>query len=47
MEESLFCPNCGMLKDNCNCGKFQNKNKDKIPKVYSIKDNCIDNERIE
>lgn len=25
MTDSLFCPNCGMLKDNCVCGKYKNK----------------------
>ncbi len=29
MEDSLFCPNCGMLKDNCTCGKFKKNNKEK------------------
>ena len=22
MSDSLFCPNCGMLKKNCVCGKY-------------------------
>ncbi|OWT33262.1 ATP-dependent helicase [Methanobrevibacter sp. 87.7] len=27
MTDSLFCPNCGMLKENCVCGKYKNSNK--------------------
>ena len=25
MPDSIFCPNCGMLKDNCKCGKYPSK----------------------
>ena len=25
MSNSMFCPNCGMLKSNCTCGKYPNK----------------------
>ena len=25
MSNSLFCPNCGMLKSNCTCGKYSKK----------------------
>ncbi|MBE6499081.1 MAG: ATP-dependent DNA helicase [Methanobrevibacter thaueri] len=25
MSNSMFCPNCGMLKNNCNCGKYSNE----------------------
>ena len=24
MSNSMFCPNCGMLKSNCTCGKYSN-----------------------
>lgn len=30
MSDSIFCPNCGMLKSNCTCGK-SSKNKSKGP----------------
>ena len=30
MSNSLFCPNCGMLKSNCTCGKYS-KNKSRGP----------------
>ena len=26
MSKSIFCSNCGMLKENCTCGKYENKN---------------------
>ena len=25
MSNSMFCPNCGMLKSNCTCGISSNK----------------------
>ena len=30
MSNSMFCPNCGMLKSNCTCGKYSS-NKSKGP----------------
>ena len=30
MSNSMFCPNCGMLKSNCTCGKYSS-NKPKQP----------------
>ena len=30
MSNSIFCPNCGMLKSNCTCGKYS-KNESKGP----------------
>lgn len=27
MSNSIFCPNCGMLKENCVCGSYEKKNK--------------------
>ena len=25
MSNSIFCPNCGMLKSNCTCGNYSKK----------------------
>ena len=36
MSDSLFCPNCGMLKKNCVCGKYV---ADRTKKPYQKKDN--------
>ena len=27
MSNSVFCPNCGMLKENCVCGTYKRKNR--------------------
>ena len=36
MSDSLFCPNCGMLKKNCVCGKYV---ADRTKKPYQKKEN--------
>lgn len=38
MSDSLFCPNCGMLKKNCVCGKYV---ADRTKKPYQKKDKNI------
>ena len=51
MSNSMFCPNCGMLKSNCTCPtnlfSFSKKRKssildDEIPEVYSVDDHKLD-----
>ena len=33
---SLFCPDCGMLRKDCVCGKYSNKSMDKAKKILSL-----------
>ena len=44
MTDSLFCPNCGMLKENCICGKYKNSNKSNSLDDFSNKkpNNIVD-----
>ncbi|MDD5960267.1 MAG: ATP-dependent DNA helicase [Methanobrevibacter wolinii] len=44
MTDSLFCPNCGMLKENCVCGKYKNSNKSNSLDDFSNKkpNNIVD-----
>ena len=44
MTDSLFCPNCGMLKENCVCGKYKNSNKSNSLDDFSNKkpNNAVD-----
>lgn len=44
MTDSLFCPNCGMLKENCVCGKYKNSNKSNSLDDFSNKkpNNMVD-----
>ena len=37
MSNSLFCPNCGMLKTNCTCGNSTNKKSKGPTNLFSFK----------
>ena len=37
MSNSLFCPNCGMLKTNCTCGNSSNKKSKGPTNLFSFK----------
>ncbi|MBE6503506.1 MAG: ATP-dependent DNA helicase [Methanobrevibacter sp.] len=36
MSNSMFCPNCGMLKSNCTCGKYENEGEDSSTNLFSF-----------
>ncbi|WP_305515521.1 helicase C-terminal domain-containing protein [Methanobrevibacter sp. V14] len=36
MSNSMFCPNCGMLKSNCTCGKYNNDKPKKPTNLFSF-----------
>lgn len=37
MSDSIFCPNCGMLKSNCTCGKSRNNKSGGSTSLFSFK----------
>ena len=37
MSDSIFCPNCGMLKSNCTCGNSSNKKSKGPTNLFSFK----------
>ena len=36
MSNSMFCPNCGMLKSNCTCGKYEDEESNKSTNLFSF-----------
>ena len=36
MSDSIFCPNCGMLKSNCTCGKYSNNKSKGSTNLFSF-----------
>ena len=36
MSNSIFCPNCGMLKSNCTCGMSRNKKSSGPTNLFSF-----------
>ena len=36
MSNSIFCPNCGMLKSNCTCGKYSNNKSKGSTNLFSF-----------
>lgn len=39
MSNSIFCPNCGMLKSNCTCGKYKKSKSNDKKDLFSYENN--------